>query len=165
MVLSLLFHNGIQVLELASLTLSSFLVLAGIVVRSSRNSTSSRTSSSNLGAPLSRTSSSNGSVQSHGSARSTGSGWSTGSGLFAPRQATSAAKTVWVWTKSKDVMTASVEGGWSTFIFTPETMYLAYEWTCRCFLPLLFLFKRACNSIGDHSASRSINQPSMLQSQ
>lgn len=112
------------------LTVSHSLIIAGIVVRSSvgRNNVLSRTSSSNVSGPLSRMSSSNGSVQSHGSARS------TGSGHFAPRQATSTAKTVWVRTNSKDVMTAAVEGGWSTFIFTPESMDLAHEWTCRCFL-------------------------------
>lgn len=110
----------------------------------SRTSTLSRTSSGSGGAqesrvsvgntstPLSRTSSSNGSVQSYGSARSNGSalsngsarsnesarsngsGMSGGSGLFAPRQTSSRAKTVWVWTESKDVMSASIEGGWST---------------------------------------------------
>lgn len=131
---------GYQKLE-ASEGISLILCLhAGIVVQSStsrNNNTLSRTSSGNGGAPLSRTSSSNGSVQSYGSARSTGSGRSAGSGQFAPRQATSTAKTVWVWTKSKDVMTASVEGGWSTFIFTPETMDLAHEWTCRRFLHAL----------------------------
>lgn len=47
-------------------------------------------------------------------------------------------KTVWVWTKSKDVMTASIEGGWSTFIFTPDTKDLAHEWACT--VPNLFSF-------------------------
>jgi len=39
-------------------------------------------------------------------------------------------KAVWVWTKNKDVMTASVEGGWTTFVFTPDTKELANQWTC-----------------------------------
>lgn len=51
-----------------------------------------------------------------------------GSAQAGMRHATTT-KTVWVWTKSKDVMTASVEGGWSTFVFTPETKGLANEWT------------------------------------
>ena len=76
-----------------------------------------------------------------GSALPTASGWSGGSGRSPPRQAASKSKTVWVWTKSKDVMMASVEGGWSIFIFTPETMDLAHEWTCRC--SLLFTLLRA----------------------
>ncbi|KAL3701788.1 hypothetical protein R1sor_019810 [Riccia sorocarpa] len=37
-------------------------------------------------------------------------------------------KKVWVWTQNKDVMTASVERGWNTFIFTSETESLATAW-------------------------------------
>ena len=40
-------------------------------------------------------------------------------------------KSVWMWTKSKDVMTASIERGWDTFIFTPETRHLCEEWKCK----------------------------------
>ena len=40
-------------------------------------------------------------------------------------------KSVWMWTKSKDVMTASIERGWDTFIFTPETQHLCEEWKCK----------------------------------
>jgi hypothetical protein len=54
-------------------------------------------------------------------------------------------KTVWVWTKSKDVMTASVERGWDTFIFTPKTQPLCEEWKCKFidfFILALLLLKR-----------------------
>jgi len=39
-------------------------------------------------------------------------------------------KTVWIWTKNKDVFTTSVESGWTTFIFTSDTKHLVEEWTC-----------------------------------
>ncbi|CAM6081822.1 unnamed protein product [Calypogeia fissa] len=37
-------------------------------------------------------------------------------------------KTVWVWTSNKDVMTASLERGWNTFVFNPHTEHLAKAW-------------------------------------
>ncbi|KAG0560141.1 hypothetical protein KC19_10G157000 [Ceratodon purpureus] len=74
-----------------------------------------------------------------GSATPTGSGWSVGSGRTSLRQAASKPKIVWVWTKSKDVMMAAVEGGWSTFVFTPETMDLAHEWTSLAKINPLYL--------------------------
>ena len=40
-------------------------------------------------------------------------------------------KAVWVWTKSKDVMTASIERGWDTFVFTQKTQPLCEEWKCK----------------------------------
>ena len=89
------------------------LMTAGLVVRTSVNKSSSLSRTNSVCSPLSRTPS----AERVGSVRA---------GL---RQATTA-KTVWVWTKSKDVMIASVEGGWSTFVFTPETKDLANEWTC-----------------------------------
>ncbi|KAG0611650.1 hypothetical protein M758_7G155300 [Ceratodon purpureus] len=92
-----------------------------LVVRTSLNKSSSFSRATSVCSPLSRTSS--GCV---GSARA---------GL---RQAATA-KTVWVWTTSKDVMTASVEGGWSTFIFTPETKDLANEWTSLARIDPLYL--------------------------
>jgi hypothetical protein len=39
-------------------------------------------------------------------------------------------KTVWMWTRSKEVMRAAVEVGWTTFIFTPDTKFMAPQWTC-----------------------------------
>ena len=38
-------------------------------------------------------------------------------------------KTVWVWTRSKEVMRSAVEVGWTTFIFTPDTKFMAPQWT------------------------------------
>jgi hypothetical protein len=106
----------------------SCLVIAGLVVRASFNKSSSFSRATSVCSPLSRTASDRG-----GSARA---------GL---RQTTSA-KTVWVWTKSKDVMTASVEGGWSTFIFTPETKDLADEWTCWCSSPFALPSQLSCSA-------------------
>jgi hypothetical protein len=40
-------------------------------------------------------------------------------------------KDVWVWTRNRDVMSAAVESGWTTLIFTPDTTDLAYDWTCK----------------------------------
>ncbi|XP_024383668.1 uncharacterized protein [Physcomitrium patens] len=88
--------------------------LSGLILRtgSDKSITLSRaTSTISGGSPISRTSSGR-----------------VGSAQAGMRHATTT-KTVWVWTKSKDVMTASVEGGWSTFVFTPETKGLANEWT------------------------------------
>lgn len=48
--------------------------------------------------------------------------------MMARPVAASSTKMVWVWTKNKDVMTAAVEGGWNTFIFTPQTEELAISW-------------------------------------
>lgn len=42
----------------------------------------------------------------------------------------SLSKTVWVWTRSKEVMRSAVEVGWTTFIFTPDTKFMAPQWTC-----------------------------------
>lgn len=43
-------------------------------------------------------------------------------------------KEVWVWTENNAVMTAAVERGWNTFLFTRETRYLALEWSCELLL-------------------------------
>lgn len=40
-------------------------------------------------------------------------------------------KTVWIWTRSKEVMRSAVEVGWTTFVFTPDTKYMAPQWTCK----------------------------------
>lgn len=42
-------------------------------------------------------------------------------------------KVVWVWTESRQVMTAAVERGWNTFIFgsEPRSKELAHEWSCK----------------------------------
>lgn len=44
-------------------------------------------------------------------------------------------KRVWIWTESKEVMTAAVERGWNTFIFLSKQKQLAVEWSCN-FNPL-----------------------------
>ena len=48
-------------------------------------------------------------------------------------------KRVWIWTQSKEVMTASVERGWNTFVFSSKHRQLANEWSCK-FLRTLLLF-------------------------
>ncbi|KAG0613602.1 hypothetical protein M758_6G114900 [Ceratodon purpureus] len=50
-----------------------------------------------------------------------------------------ASKSVWVWTSSKDVMTAALEGGWTTFVFTPDTKDLADDWTLLARIRPLYL--------------------------
>ncbi|KAL6325602.1 hypothetical protein AAG906_023447 [Vitis piasezkii] len=40
-------------------------------------------------------------------------------------------KAVWIWTESKQVMTAAVERGWNTFIFPPDRRELATEWSLK----------------------------------
>lgn len=50
-------------------------------------------------------------------------------------------KKVWIWTQSKEVMTASVERGWNTFVFSSRDRQLVNEWSCKLpILPLLLLF-------------------------
>lgn len=38
-------------------------------------------------------------------------------------------KRVWVWTENKEVMTAAVERGWNTFVFSPESRQLSSDWS------------------------------------
>jgi hypothetical protein len=38
-------------------------------------------------------------------------------------------KTVWVWTENRQVMTAAVERGWSTFLFGSKD--LGEDWSCE----------------------------------
>ncbi|KAM7278239.1 hypothetical protein ACFE04_005373 [Oxalis oulophora] len=38
-------------------------------------------------------------------------------------------KKVWIWTQNKHVMTAAVERGWNTFIFSPHQRSLATDWS------------------------------------
>lgn len=42
-----------------------------------------------------------------------------------------ASKEVWIWSEHRQVMTAAVERGWSTFIFSPHNRELADEWSCK----------------------------------
>ncbi|KAJ3673782.1 hypothetical protein LUZ60_005774 [Juncus effusus] len=50
-------------------------------------------------------------------------------------------KTIWVWTKNKQVMSASVERGWSTFLFKSEPQFkqLADHWSSMAMINPLFL--------------------------
>nr|XP_019704561.1 uncharacterized protein LOC105041704 isoform X3 [Elaeis guineensis] len=50
-------------------------------------------------------------------------------------------KLVWVWTESRQVMTAAVERGWSTFIFgsEPPSKELANEWSSIALIHPLFV--------------------------
>lgn len=46
-------------------------------------------------------------------------------------------KEVWIWTEKKEVMTAAVERGWNTFIFSSLNRHIATDWSCNSLLTLL----------------------------
>ncbi|KAL4197734.1 hypothetical protein AMTRI_Chr04g252590 [Amborella trichopoda] len=48
-------------------------------------------------------------------------------------------KAVWVWTEKKDVMTAAVERGWNTFVFSSHSRKLADEWSSIAMIKPLFI--------------------------
>ncbi|XP_054803143.1 uncharacterized protein LOC129306527 isoform X2 [Prosopis cineraria] len=48
-------------------------------------------------------------------------------------------KRVWIWTKNKQVMTAAVERGWDTFIFSPQHRHLATDWSSIAVICPLFI--------------------------
>ncbi|RWR93084.1 3-dehydroquinate synthase [Cinnamomum micranthum f. kanehirae] len=48
-------------------------------------------------------------------------------------------KLVWIWTKSKQVMTAAVERGWGTFIFASSDRELARDWSSIALMYPLFV--------------------------
>ncbi|KAI9121349.1 hypothetical protein K1719_008382 [Acacia pycnantha] len=48
-------------------------------------------------------------------------------------------KRVWIWTKNKQVMTAAVERGWDTFIFSPQHRQLATDWSSIAVICPLFI--------------------------
>ncbi|PQQ10094.1 3-dehydroquinate synthase homolog isoform X1 [Prunus yedoensis var. nudiflora] len=62
-----------------------------------------------------------------------GSSTSSSSGTYGK------SKRVWVWTESKQVMTASVERGWNTFIFSSRSRELADEWSSIALIHPLFI--------------------------
>lgn len=67
--------------------------------------------------------------------------------------ATETKKTIWLWTKSKDVVTTSVESGWNTFVFTPETQELVKDWASIAKIRPLFLNdKKLCNEKNEQVA-------------
>ena len=57
-------------------------------------------------------------------------------------------KVVWIWTESKQVMTAAVERGWNTFIFLPDHRELATEWSCKWVKPRYPRSWIACSLFG-----------------
>ncbi|GAV67936.1 DHQS domain-containing protein [Cephalotus follicularis] len=48
-------------------------------------------------------------------------------------------KRVWIWTESKQVMTAAVERGWITFMFSPQQGPLAAEWSLSALIDPVFV--------------------------
>ncbi|KAM5551525.1 hypothetical protein ABKV19_026391 [Rosa sericea] len=52
----------------------------------------------------------------------------------------SSKKTVWVWTESKQVMTAAVERGWNTFLF--QSQKLADDWSSIALIDPLLIKER-----------------------
>lgn len=42
-----------------------------------------------------------------------------------------ASKGVWVWSENRQVLTAAVERGWTTFLFSPHNRELAHQWSCK----------------------------------
>nr|XP_023914873.1 uncharacterized protein LOC112026419 isoform X3 [Quercus suber] len=51
-------------------------------------------------------------------------------------------KRVWIWTESKEVMTASVERGWNTFVFSSKHRQLANEWSLIALICPLYVEER-----------------------
>ncbi|XP_024393771.1 uncharacterized protein [Physcomitrium patens] len=48
-------------------------------------------------------------------------------------------KSVWIWTRSKEVMRTAVEVGWTTFVFTPDVQHVAPQWASIEWIKPLFL--------------------------
>ncbi|PON40404.1 3-dehydroquinate synthase [Trema orientale] len=48
-------------------------------------------------------------------------------------------KRVWVWTENKQVMTAAVERGWNTFIFSSQSPELAHDWSSIAVISPLYI--------------------------
>ncbi|PPS17114.1 hypothetical protein GOBAR_AA03446 [Gossypium barbadense] len=51
-------------------------------------------------------------------------------------------KKVWIWTENSQVMTAAVERGWDTFIFSSQNQGLANEWSKIALIDPLFIKER-----------------------
>ncbi|CAN8255452.1 unnamed protein product [Cochlearia groenlandica] len=49
------------------------------------------------------------------------------------------AKKVWIWTECKEVMTAAVERGWNTFIFSSDNRKLSEEWSSVSLMDALYI--------------------------
>ncbi|KAM0986134.1 hypothetical protein ACFX13_013605 [Malus domestica] len=61
--------------------------------------------------------------QNFSSAAAIGSSTTSSSGTYGE------SKKVWVWTESKQVMTAAIKRGWNTFVFPFQSRELADEWS------------------------------------
>ncbi|KAF4350929.1 hypothetical protein G4B88_029095 [Cannabis sativa] len=48
-------------------------------------------------------------------------------------------KRVWIWTENKEVMTAAVERGWNTFLFSSQSRELADEWSSIAVISPLYI--------------------------
>ncbi|KAJ0629345.1 putative 3-dehydroquinate synthase [Helianthus annuus] len=48
-------------------------------------------------------------------------------------------KEVWIWTNNKQVMTAAVERGWNTFIFSSIHRQIATDWSSIALIAPLFV--------------------------
>ncbi|KAL8172363.1 hypothetical protein V2J09_024167 [Rumex salicifolius] len=48
-------------------------------------------------------------------------------------------KLVWIWTERKEVMTAAVERGWNTFVFSENRRQLADDWSSIALIKPLFI--------------------------
>ncbi|KAF9601891.1 hypothetical protein IFM89_023955 [Coptis chinensis] len=58
---------------------------------------------------------------------------------YIPTVCQSQPKLVWIWTTNRQVMTAAVERGWNTFIFTSQNRDLANEWSSIASIYPLFI--------------------------
>ncbi|KAM1613612.1 hypothetical protein PS2_002090 [Malus domestica] len=61
--------------------------------------------------------------QNFSSAAAIGSSTTSSSGTYGE------SKKVWVWTESRQVMTAAIKRGWNTFVFPFQSRELADEWS------------------------------------
>ncbi|XP_022132093.1 uncharacterized protein LOC111005050 isoform X2 [Momordica charantia] len=50
-----------------------------------------------------------------------------------------ASKGVWVWSENRQVLTAAVERGWTTFLFSPHNRELAHQWSSIAEICSLFI--------------------------
>ncbi|XP_021297671.1 uncharacterized protein LOC110426708 [Herrania umbratica] len=63
-------------------------------------------------------------------------------------------KRVWIWTENSQVMTAAVERGWNTFIFSSQNQGLANEWSSIAFIdPLIIKEGGIFDSVGKRIAT------------
>ncbi|KAH9740024.1 3-dehydroquinate synthase [Citrus sinensis] len=77
----------------------------------------------------------------------------------------SKSKRVWIWTESKQVMTAAVERGWNTFVFLSENQQLAIDWSTIALLDPLFIKEGEVFDSGDRRVGSiiEVSTPQELQ--